>query len=52
METRNYVQRVLENLKIYRRRLEDRKLAERLPAGGSPGGTGASAAATDTSLTP
>jgi soluble lytic murein transglycosylase len=51
-ETRNYVQRVLENLKIYRRRLEDRKLAERLPAGGSPGGTGASAAATDTSLTP
>jgi soluble lytic murein transglycosylase len=39
-ETRNYVQRVMENLKVYRHRLadrkhDDRKLADRAPDGGT-----------------
>jgi soluble lytic murein transglycosylase len=49
-ETRNYVQRVLENLKVYRhrladRKLEDRKIAERAPSDGAGRG-GPSAEAT------
>jgi soluble lytic murein transglycosylase len=48
-ETRNYVQRVLENLKVYRHRLEDRKIAERALPGESRATRDASAASADAS---